>query len=315
MKIFILALLLSTACFAAEIPIAVSNIREVSHLPPIQKDKVGFCYAYATAALLDQFVCNLNKKECGEQDHFSVLDIVAKTSAAYPAQHGGGDVFLVLEMLRQNPKLAKESCAPIDKTLLIDDLQFYENGKDWRTKIQENFSKARDNALYCQRNVNPHTEEFNKACGLMASRLKFKNTKQMKNFISFNEAIEKVIFPQNCMAQRVSLPKFTVKRSFGRNIEDLRLKITNGLAQNRLVQINLCLDPHAENTKACLGHATVISGERDNCSGKCDHQYKLYDSMGLVWINNDSQWVSGDELLDRTKNMAGDSQPILTWLE
>lgn len=182
--ILLACFLTTTTSFADDGPgtCKFKDQKVVSHLPPLRsQDGVGFCYAFASTVLLDQYYCKNKEGGChypglsdeqikslkkkissGEHllpgglytpadlakqmqtqpdDRLSVLDAIAASKKGALVE--GGFTNVVLESVRAQGSIALERCAPFDM-LMASDTSFFKLGvtnSNWWQRLQALFQQ------------------------------------------------------------------------------------------------------------------------------------------------------------------------------
>lgn len=290
-------------------------------MPEGREDGVGFCFAFAATALLQQHYCEA-KHGCTEEDNLSVLDVINQYAKKVKPKQNGGSSFEALRAVEKLNKVALESCANFNALFKTDKLRKYEPSTDWEEVLQQNFSDALETTakLYIP---DPRETKDCIHCGGSKTEPVI-DVSDYERILSrsgsdtpFTVLVEKFVFPKQCENQRKNIAPFKPHEMRAGSIEEAKIKIHPVVESGRPIQIGVCLKENAKDMRECMGHATVISGVRQNCCGNtCKTEYKITDSMQLTWIaSSTGGWVDANTLLARTELFHKGNRAFMSWIE
>lgn len=329
-----------------------TSIQEVTDMGPDRsQDGLGFCYAFAALALIQQKYCkqkggcvytlpsggigrsesSQQHQESKEDDQLSALDIIAIGNRGELVE--GGFVEDVLRHVKKQGELARENCMPYSAIILADynHSQSQEKYSWWGTlrRLYKSFQKdyEKDSQIALTENQCSVIDEIIKKDAIIND---FEIVLESLKKSSFEEFVKNAIVPKECESNRVPLPDFTFRIS--KEFDPIKTKpiIMEKLKENKPVGVSLCSLSNSVLDDECGGHAVVISGARKKCcQGNCSIQFKIKDSSHGFWAKLDRNnldsysdlWVEEDEILRKIHFMGIRwredtlTHPVLRWIE
>lgn len=303
----------------------IRNGIEVPHVAPPRIDRVGFFYAFAAMEIIQQHYCaqlaNSGKKKCDfnhirSEDFLSIADVVAQYNEAFHPTRDGGSGFQALTAIAQSSRIAKDSCAPFEIIFNTAQLQSYPNQTLTTNEVLKIvFENYRKSVTYIGETYLPSEQVF-RSCENRALPDFSEILRVSKRAMPLSTAIEKFVFPEACKSKRVSISPFEVVQAKIQDPAQFEKKLGQILQRlQRPVQIDICLREEAKSLRECANHVTVVTGYRERCCSEgCQGEFKLADSMNLVWAKTKTRdrWVSAQEIFSR--NRLFQNRPNLTWI-
>lgn len=315
---------------------AACEIRQektVTMPPRRSQDSTGFCYAFSATALIQHRYCKtkggcqFSPTDPTKDDRLSVLDAVILANHGSGGLVHGGRAKDVLESVRREGGLAKETCGPFTVFTNNERPLPRESIPAFQSHFKKAFARFQEGYDEC-----PASERRRGAAHLKTILGLTVEIDEIIRAMEYREptiAQAHLFFPAECRKQRVRITDFgKVEPLVGDDFEDVRNKIIEMIGRGTPLNTQICaFQPSSaaafkdrSSADVCGLHALVISGVRDCCIGDvCSKEYQFYDSSTLTFrgVAKPGNWVSEEVYRERLQRKWEQTKlrENLLWLE
>lgn len=299
------------------------EVTTIKNLPRQKsQDSLGICYAMSANVVLEHYLCEINKKDCGNlkpHEEISPLSTVLYTRTdrpgLYPGEvtshnslflNEGGVGSIALNNMARLKVLYADSCFPFDQIV-----RRHGNDEDSMNaalkKLEETYRKAK--ATEASACIECLQKDFNNAFGSNVSSELIKDALQARTFPAFlfngtfnsQDCEQFVEFNERNKPLVTTYPGFEKTATYPEKMTFIKDVLKSG----RPLELGgICLLPAPKGAKyLCEAHSVAITGYRKQCAdtGECREVVRLQNSWGQEWQDKfQDGWVDAKTLLDNT---------------